>query len=120
MPSSLREKLFIAFSSFSPPRLTYFGFAPLISSFTSSGYVLPGLSAFWLSAYIMPDIIRALAFSLLSAKPASKTSISSLFFAGIIDTPNAYLIFYLSNDHIRIQTCLMQSRACFSLVYDSI
>ena len=55
-PSSVTPKLFIAFSSLSPPLLTYFRVFPLTSILAVSSNIVPALSSLLLSTYTIPDI----------------------------------------------------------------
>ena len=94
-PLIVTSKFSIAFSSFSPPRLTYFNVLPLTSILAVSAKVEPALSSFCPSTYTFPDIIIALAFSLDSARPlfTSKTSNLSLLILLSISVQFDYAVF---------------------------
>ena len=79
-PSRVTPKQFMAFSSLSPPLLTYLNVLPLTSISASSLKVCPALSSLLLSTYTIPDIMIALAFSRDSASPFLTRSTSNLSF----------------------------------------
>ena len=80
LPSRETPKLFMAFSSFRPPRLTYGSVFPRTSIFTVSWNMVPALSSFCPFTYTSPDMIYAFAFSLEGASARSTIKRSSLFF----------------------------------------
>ena len=80
-PSSLKPHVSMAFSSLSPPLLTYLGVAPLTSIFDFEvSKKLPALSSFCPLTYTIPDIMIAFAFSLEGAYPSCTSITSSLSF----------------------------------------
>ena len=71
-----------AFSSLSPPRLTYFKLLPLTSISASSKNVLPALSSRCPATKTLPSMIIIFAFSLEGASPFFTRRTSSLSFIG--------------------------------------
>ena len=78
--SKVTPNLSIAFSSLSPPRLTYFNVLPRTSILTVSLKNVPALSSLSLLTKTIPLIIIAFAFSLDSAKPLLTNKTSNLSF----------------------------------------
>ena len=95
MPSKEMEKCVIAFSSFRPPRLTYFNVFPWISIGASSAKVLPALSSRLLLTNTLPSIIMVFAFSRDGARPRFTRSTSNRSF---IIPPVILLIFFPSRN----------------------
>ena len=79
-PSRRTPKRSMAFSSFSPPRLTYFKVLPLTSMGAVSSKVVPALSSFCPFTYTIPDMIKAFAFSRDSARLRFTSSTSNRSF----------------------------------------
>ena len=80
IPSKEISNSFIAFSNFSPPRLTYFNVFPRTSISASVSKFVPALSSLCPSTKTFPSIIIVFAFSLDSASPFCTKRTSNLSF----------------------------------------
>ena len=90
-------KVFIAFSSFNPPRLTYLSSSPLNTISASTLTFSPALSTLCPSTKISPAIILVFALSLDVQIPLSTNNTSNLsFFDAILFSfiHNAYNTFF--------------------------
>ena len=92
-PSNVIPKCVMAFSSFKPPRLTYFKVLPFTSILAFTSNVEPALSSRLLSTNTFPSMIIAFAFSLDGASPLFTSKISNLSF--ILSALSAHSIHYL-------------------------